>query len=139
MHGISAARSGRACKAVTATTGMPKARIVTGSDAHSRRTWRQRVSAGFFSRAEALFDCAARQLALLRVLHDLTKTRIAQLVVATHLPMLMPFPGATLVAVCATAEARLGDSVPPRPDERAHTTILAVRSTNHHAATTPTP
>lgn len=112
--------------------------------------WRQRVTDGFFLRAETFFNFAtyleevgssfhayggrplnqqshgeaflalfqnrfedgiylldepeaalspARQLALLRVLHDLTKTRIAQFVIATHSPMLMAFPGATVLAI----------------------------------------
>ncbi len=113
-------------------------------------SWRQRVSDGFFLRAETFFNFAtwleevgstfhayggrslhqqshgeaflalfqnrfedgiylldepeaalspARQLALLRVLHDLTKTRIAQFVIATHSPMLMALPGATVLAI----------------------------------------
>lgn len=113
-------------------------------------SWRQRVTDGFFLRAETFFNFAtyleeagssfhayggrslhqqshgeaflalfqnrfedgvylldepeaalspARQLALLRVLHDLTKSRIAQFVIATHSPMLMAFPGATVLAI----------------------------------------
>lgn len=113
-------------------------------------SWRQRVSDGFFLRAETFFNFAAwleevgstfhayggrslhqqshgeaflalfqnrfedgiylldepeaalspaRQLALLRVLHDLTKTRIAQFVIATHSPILMALPGAKVLAI----------------------------------------
>ncbi len=41
----------------------------------------------------------ARQLAFLRVLHDLTRTRIAQFIIATHSPILLTFPGATVLQI----------------------------------------
>ncbi len=37
-----------------------------------------------------------RQLALLALMHDLIETRSSQLVIATHSPILMAYPGATL-------------------------------------------
>jgi predicted ATPase len=40
-----------------------------------------------------------RQLAFLRILHRLTKARIAQFIVATHSPMLLAFPGATVLSL----------------------------------------
>lgn len=39
-----------------------------------------------------------RQLALLRILHQLTAPRIAQFIIATHSPMLLAFPGATVLS-----------------------------------------
>jgi predicted ATPase len=39
----------------------------------------------------------ARQLAFLRILHDLTASRRAQLIIATHSPILLTFPGATVL------------------------------------------
>jgi predicted ATPase len=40
-----------------------------------------------------------RQLAFLRILHELTAPRIAQFVIATHSPMLLAFPGATVLSL----------------------------------------
>lgn len=40
-----------------------------------------------------------RQLAFLRILHRLTTPRIAQFVIATHSPMLLAFPGATVLSL----------------------------------------
>jgi len=40
-----------------------------------------------------------RQLAFLRILHELTTPRIAQFVIATHSPMLLAFPGATVFSL----------------------------------------
>ena len=40
-----------------------------------------------------------RQLAFLRILHRLTAPRIAQFVIATHSPMLLAFPGATVLSL----------------------------------------
>jgi len=40
-----------------------------------------------------------RQLAFLRILHNLTAPRIAQFVIATHSPMLLAFPGATVLSL----------------------------------------
>lgn len=113
-------------------------------------SWRQRVTDGFFLRAETFFNFAtyleqagssfrayggkslhaqshgeaflalfqnrfedgiypldepeaalspARQLAFLRVLHDLAKSGIAQFIVATHSPMLLALPGATVLLI----------------------------------------
>jgi predicted ATPase len=45
-----------------------------------------------------------RQLAFLLILHDLTAQKISQFVIATHSPMLLTFPGATIS--CST-QARL--------------------------------
>jgi predicted ATPase len=42
-----------------------------------------------------------RQLAFLRVLHDPTAQKIAQFVIATHSPMLLTFPGATIFSLDA--------------------------------------
>jgi predicted ATPase len=40
-----------------------------------------------------------RQLAFLRILHQLTVDRRAQFIIATHSPMLLAFPGATVLSV----------------------------------------
>ncbi len=40
-----------------------------------------------------------RQLAFMRVLHQLTAPRIAQFVIATHSPLLLAFPGATVLSL----------------------------------------
>jgi predicted ATPase len=40
-----------------------------------------------------------RQLAFLRILHHLTAPRIAQFVIATHSPILLAFPGATILSL----------------------------------------
>jgi predicted ATPase len=40
-----------------------------------------------------------RQLAFLSILHKLTTPRIAQFVIATHSPMLLAFPGATVLSL----------------------------------------
>lgn len=117
-----------------------------------RLSWRQKVSGGFFLRAETFFNFATyledvgssfiayggkslhqqshgeaflslfqnrfedglylldepeaalspqRQLAFLRVLHDLTAQKIAQFVIATHSPMLLTFPGAMIFSLDA--------------------------------------
>lgn len=111
--------------------------------------WRQKVTTGFFMRAETFFNFASyleavgstfqayggqplhdqshgeaflavfrnrfedglylldepeaalspqRQLAFLRILHDLTKARVAQFIIATHSPILLAFPGATILS-----------------------------------------
>lgn len=39
-----------------------------------------------------------RQLAFLRILHQLTAPRIAQFIIATHSPILLAFPGATVLS-----------------------------------------
>ena len=112
-------------------------------------TWRQRVTEGFFLRAESFFNFASdvdakadffqyggkslhaqshgeaflslfenrfedglfildepeaalspqRQLTLLAILHDLTKSLNAQFIIATHSPILMAFPGATVLSI----------------------------------------
>jgi predicted ATPase len=113
-------------------------------------SWRQKVSGGFFLRAETFFNFATyledvgspfiayggkslhqqshgeaflslfqhrfedglylldepeaalspqRQLAFLHVLHDLTAQKIAQFVIATHSPILLTFPGATIFSL----------------------------------------
>jgi predicted ATPase len=40
-----------------------------------------------------------RQLAFLRILHQLTAPRIAQFIIATHSPLLLTFPGATVLTL----------------------------------------
>ena len=111
-------------------------------------SWRQRVTDGFFLRAETFFNFVthleevgstyrayggkplneqshgeaflalfqnrfedgiylldepeaalspARQLAFLRILHDLSVSKRAQLIIATHSPILLTFPGATVL------------------------------------------
>ena len=40
-----------------------------------------------------------RQLAFLRILHDLTAPRMAQFIIATHSPLLLAFPGATVLSL----------------------------------------
>ena len=40
-----------------------------------------------------------RQLSLLRIIHDLTQKNDAQFIIATHSPMLMAFPNATLFVI----------------------------------------
>lgn len=113
-------------------------------------SWRQKVTGGFFLRAETFFNFATyleevgstflsyggqslhaqshgeaflslfqhrfedglylldepeaalspqRQLAFLRVLHELSSQKIAQFVIATHSPMLLTFPGATVLSL----------------------------------------
>ncbi len=37
-----------------------------------------------------------RQLAFLRILHELTSRRVAQFIIATHSPIILAFPGATI-------------------------------------------
>jgi len=112
--------------------------------------WRQRVTDGFFLRAETFFNFAsyleqerstfrayggtslhemshgeaflalfnnrfedgiyildepeaalspARQLSFLRILHDLAATRCAQFIIATHSPILITLPGATVLSI----------------------------------------
>ncbi len=115
-----------------------------------RLSWRQRVTSGFFLRAETFYNFASaleetgtsfaryggtsfhqkshgeaflalfehrfedgfyildepeaalspqRQLAFLRILHQLTAPRVAQFVIATHSPILLAFPGATVLSL----------------------------------------
>jgi predicted ATPase len=115
-----------------------------------RLGWRQKVSGGFFLRAETFFNFASylesvgstllayggkslhhqshgeaflalfqhrfedglylldepeaalspqRQLAFLTILHELTAKKVAQFVIATHSPMLLTFPGATILCL----------------------------------------
>jgi predicted ATPase len=115
-----------------------------------RLGWRQRVSGGFFLRAETFFNFASylesvgspflayggkslhqqshgeaflalfqhrfedglylldepeaalspqRQLAFLTILHELTVKKVAQFIIATHSPMLLTFPGATILTL----------------------------------------
>ena len=40
-----------------------------------------------------------RQLAFLRVLHELSSQKIAQFIIATHSPILLTFPGATILSI----------------------------------------
>jgi predicted ATPase len=40
-----------------------------------------------------------RQLAFLSILHELTAKKVAQFVIATHSPMLLTFPGATILSL----------------------------------------
>lgn len=125
-----------------------------GADGHALgralvMSWRQRLTNGFFLRAETFFNFASyletagstfnayggeslhakshgeaflalfhnrfedgfyvldepeaalspqRQLAFLRILHQLSASRIAQFVIATHSPMLLALPGATVLS-----------------------------------------
>ncbi len=48
-----------------------------------------------------------RQLAFLRILHQLTVPRIAQFVIATHSPLLLAFPGATVLSLDGGAIAEV--------------------------------
>src|ERR1700682_2336192 len=117
-----------------------------------RLGWRQKVSGGFYLRAETFFNFASylesvgstflayggkslhhqshgeaflalfqhrfedglylldepeaalspqRQLAFLSILHELTAKKVAQFVIATHSPMLLTFPGATIFSLDA--------------------------------------
>ena len=124
-----------------------------GADGHTlgralRMGWRQRVSGGFFLRAETFFNFASyleevgstfaayggkslhaqshgeaflalfnhnfedglfildepeaalspqRQLAFLKILHELSFKKVAQFIIATHSPILMAYPNATLL------------------------------------------
>lgn len=130
-----------------------------------RLGWRQRVTSGFFLRAETFYNFASsleesgtnfaryggtsfhtkshgeaflalfehrfedgfyildepeaalspqRQLAFLRILHQLTAPRIAQFVIATHSPILLAFPGATVLSLDD------GEIRPVRYDETDH-------------------
>ncbi len=40
-----------------------------------------------------------RQLAFLTILHELTSKKVAQFLIATHSPMLLTFPGATIMSL----------------------------------------
>jgi predicted ATPase len=113
-------------------------------------SWRQRITNGFFLRAETFFNFASylesvgstftayggealhskshgeaflalfqhrfddgfyvldepeaalspqRQLAFLRILHQLSTSRVAQFVIATHSPLLLALPGATVLSL----------------------------------------
>lgn len=113
-------------------------------------SWRQRVTAGFFLRAETFFNFASylestgssftayggrslhqmshgeaflalfrhrfedglylldepeaalspqRQLAFLGILHALSRAKVAQFVIATHSPILLAYPGATILSL----------------------------------------
>jgi predicted ATPase len=129
--------------------------FVEGADGHTlgrafRMGWRQRVTGGFFLRAETFFNFATyleevgstfgayggkslhnqshgeaflalfshnfedglfildepeaalspqRQLAFLRILHNLSEDKIAQFVVATHSPILLTLPGARVLSL----------------------------------------
>jgi predicted ATPase len=59
-----------------------------------------RFEAGFYilDEPEAALS-PQRQLAFLRILHRLTAPRIAQFVIATHSPILLTFPGATILSL----------------------------------------
>ena len=126
-----------------------------GADGHAlgralQLSWRQRVTDGFFLRAETFFNFATyledagstflayggkslhqqshgeaflalftnrledgmylldepeaalspqRQMAFLTVLHQLTKPKIAQFIIATHSPILLTFPGAQILSL----------------------------------------
>jgi predicted ATPase len=126
-----------------------------GADGHTlgralRMSWRQRVSGGFFLRAETFFNFATyleevgstfrsyggkslhdqshgeaflalfsqnfedglfildepeaalspqRQLAFLRILHDLGNRKVAQFVIATHSPILLTLPGSRVLSL----------------------------------------
>lgn len=126
-----------------------------GADGHTlgralRMGWRQRVSGGFFLRAETFFNFATyledvgsnfrayggkslhdqshgeaflalfsqnfedglfildepeaalspqRQLAFLRILHDLGNRKVAQFVIATHSPILLTLPGSRVLSL----------------------------------------
>lgn len=60
--------------------------------------FQHRFEDGFFllDEPEAALS-PARQLAFLRVLHDLTVGKRAQLIIATHSPILLSFPGSTVL------------------------------------------
>jgi predicted ATPase len=126
-----------------------------GADGHAlgrafRMGWRQRVTGGFFLRAETFFDFATyleevgstfeayggkslhdqshgeaflalfshnfedglfildepeaalspqRQLAFLRILHELSAKRVAQFIIATHSPILLTLPGSRVLSL----------------------------------------
>lgn len=126
-----------------------------GADGHTlgralRMGWRQRVSSGFFLRAETFFNFATyleevgstflayggkslhaqshgeaflalfshnfedglfildepeaalspqRQLAFLRILHDLGNRKVAQFIIATHSPILLTLPGSRVLSL----------------------------------------
>ena len=126
-----------------------------GADGHTlgralRMGWRQRVTGGFFLRAETFFNFASyleevgstfeayggkslhdqshgeaflslfnhnfedglfildepeaalspqRQLAFLRILHDLGEKKVAQFIIATHSPILLTLPGSRVLSV----------------------------------------
>jgi predicted ATPase len=138
-----------------ANGGNKDASFAEGADGHAlgralHLGWRQRVTDGFFLRAETFFQFATyleevgstfqayggrslhaqshgeaflalfhhrfedgvflldepeaalspkRQLAFLRVLHDRTVGKQAQLVIATHSPILLTFPGARVISL----------------------------------------
>lgn len=130
-------------------------RFAEGDEGHAlgralHLSWRQRVTEGFFLRAETFFNFASylesvgstfssyggqslhaqshgeaflslfqhrfeyglylldepeaalspqRQLTFLGILHSLTTPRVAQFIIATHSPMLLTFPGATILSL----------------------------------------
>ncbi len=129
--------------------------FAAGADGHTlgralRMGWRQRVSSGFFLRAETFFNFATyleeagstfeayggkslhrqshgeaflslfsqnfedgifildepeaalspqRQLAFLRILHELAEKKVAQFIIATHSPILLTLPGARVLSL----------------------------------------
>jgi predicted ATPase len=134
-----------------------------GADGHQlgralRMGWRQRVTGGFFLRAETFFNFASyleevgstfeayggkplhsqshgeaflslfshnfedglfildepeaalspqRQLAFLRILHDLAARKVAQFIIATHSPLLLTLPGARVLSLDGGALAEV--------------------------------
>jgi predicted ATPase len=134
-----------------------------GADGHTlgrafRMGWRQRVTGGFFLRAETFFNFASyleevgstfeayggkslhaqshgeaflalfshnfedglfildepeaalspqRQLAFLRILHDLGTKKIAQFIIATHSPLLLTLPGSRVLSLDGGALAEI--------------------------------
>lgn len=61
-----------------------------------------------------------RQLAFLRILHQLTEPRIAQFVIFTHSPILLAFLGATVLSLDG------GEIHPVRYDETDHCQLTRV-------------
>jgi predicted ATPase len=139
----------------SARGGNTERSFTEGADGHAlgralQLAWRQRVSGGFYLRAETFFNFATyleevgstfelyggrspheqshgesflalfqhrfedglylldepeaalspqRQLALLRILHQLSAQKIAQFIIATHSPMLLTLPGAHILTL----------------------------------------
>ena len=82
-----------------------------------RLSWRQKVSGGFFLRAETFFNFATYLEEVGGPFiayggkslheHELTVKKIAQFVIATHSPMLLTFPGATIFGLDAAQIRRI--------------------------------
>jgi predicted ATPase len=61
-----------------------------------RASWLPKITKGWFFRAESFFS-VARQMEFLKLLRRMEQSTICQVVMATHSPVLMAYPGARLL------------------------------------------